>query len=352
MKQAAVKAINKRVTITDVANSCGLSKTTVSKVMNVPAEKLDVPESTRQRVLEACNRLGYRPSWRARAFASRRTQTIGLIHRNAMPFFGNEIWLVMLEQLITRFHERGYDLQFVPAPAGSDRWKRMLLDERLDGCVVTHDFGAPDLQQVLAEADLPTVLLNGEHAGIPNILPDDLDGSVQATRYLLSLGHRAMAFAESHGPARHISFRNRREGFRRAMTEAGHGATATLISAPADEIVAQIRAMRPRPTAVLTYDDFVALRLLHVCWEQGIKVPDDLSVATFNDVAMTRFSIPALTAVRLPVVDMAKAAVDLLMEQIESGVPALRATKPPAGVVLPETLVVRASTGVAKHADV
>lgn len=93
----------KRPTVTDIARASGVSKTTVSKVMNVPADQLDVPESTRQRVLQASEELRYRPSWRARAFARGKTHTIGLMHVEAMRNAGlSDAALTPIQSRVTR----------------------------------------------------------------------------------------------------------------------------------------------------------------------------------------------------------------------------------------------------------
>jgi len=352
----------RRATIGDVARSCGLSKTTVSKVMNLPPEELDVPPVTRQRVVDAARALGYRPNWRARAFASRRTHTVGLIHRESVPL-GGELLHEIIITLGHALHAAGYELQFVGASQEDQRWRELLLDERLDACIVVHEL-KPHVRDVLLEAALPAVLLNVVEDGPwPHVVADDVDGGMQVTRHLLSLGHRRIAFFDYNRPTRHMSARSRFTGMNRALAEAGlpPAAAPLVVDDPvawAGQLVAQPR--NERPTALVTYDVNVALPLLHGCWRHGLRVPADLSVATFNDVPATRISIPPLTAVAVPAREMAVEAVRLLMAQLAPSTDAAAdaadadaaadeseagtAVVPPH-VVLPEHLTVRESTG-------
>lgn len=330
----------KRISISDVARSCGLSKTTVSKVMNRTQEELDIPDSTRQRVLDACRKLGYQPSWRARAFARGKTHTVGLIHGDAVTFLTGELWHSMVQQLVDSLHDRGYDAQFVPAPPGSDRWRGMVLDQRLDGCLV-FNYLTQDMAQTLASVGMPTVLLNAKDKRYASVAPDDLNGAKQITAHLLRLGHRVMAFVDHAPAARHFSFFERREGFMAAMTEAGARDTATLISAEPDALVGIIEGLHPRPTAVIAFSDVAALPLMQGCWRRGIKVPGDLSVAMFNDTALTRYWAPPLTTMHLPTIEMAKQAVTLLCAAMN---PQAGEETPPREVLLPESIIVREST--------
>jgi LacI family transcriptional regulator len=338
------RAVVKRVSISDVARASGVSKTTVSKVMNRKQEELDVPASTRQRVLDVCRELGYQPSWRARAFARGKTYTVGLVHGDVVPFMAGELWHSMVQQLVNSLHEVGYDAQFVPAPPGTDRWRAMLLDQRLDGCLV-FNLLTPEVAETLQSVDMPTVLLNAKDKRYPSVAPDDVNGARQITEHLLGLGHRAMAFVD-HAPApRHFSFFERREGFMAAMTAAGHRKTAMLISAAPDEVIGRLEALDPRPTAVVAFSDVTAMPLLQGYWRRGIRVPADLSVVTFNDTAFTRYGTPPLTTVHIPTVEMAKRAVAMLLAEMN---PVAGAEEVEREVLLPESLVMRESTAAPK----
>ncbi len=332
----------KRPTIMDVALASGVSKTTVSKVMNVPAELLDVPASTRDRVLKASRELGYQPSWRARAFARGKTHAIGLVHVEAVPMFVGELWQGMVAALIDSLHDAGYDAQFVPA-SGGDRWKQLLMDQRLDGCVIFHEL-LPEVAETLQRAKLPAVLLNASDPRYTSVVPDDRQGARDLTEYLLKLGHQRIAFIDLAKTARHFSFRERRGGFLDTMTAAGLKESAVLISESRDEAMRQLLAVQTDITAVITYSDNVALPVMHELWRRGIRVPDDLTVVTFNDVPITRLSNPPLTTVSIPAAEIGRRAAELIVKQIESPEEADPKSRADRRVVLPETLIVRESS--------
>jgi DNA-binding LacI/PurR family transcriptional regulator len=331
----------KRPTIVDVARASGVSKTTVSKVMNIPADRLDVPESTRERVLAVSREMGYQPSWRARAFAKGKTRTIGLVHCEAVPMFGGELWHAMVSQLVDDLHQAGYDAQFVPADPAGQRWREMLLDQRLDACVIFHEL-PPEVAETLKAAKLPAVLLNAIDDDHACVVPDDRQGGRTVTQHLIDLGHRHIAFIDNAPNARHFSFFQRRAGFMDAITDAGLKDSATLISAENGVLAERLLAVSPRPTAVVAYADSTVLPLLHGCWKRGMRVPQDLAVATFNDVAVTRYATPPLTTMDVPTRAMAQRAVELLLERIRAA--ADGQVPPPQTERLAERLIVREST--------
>lgn len=337
----------KRATIMDVARACGVSATTVSKVMNVSPELIDVPEGTRKRVLEVSRQLGYQASWRARAFARGKTHVIGLLHRQTNPLLASHLWHRMVGTLASVAQDQSYDVQFVPLSRSSDRWRSMLLDQRLDGCIVAHELW-PQVAETIRTANLPAVLLNALQDGFDSVVPDDAQGARLVTQHLIDLGHRAVALVDEVPGSKHFSLQERQKSFLATMTAAGLGDAAMILSGDSvSEMLGRIRGAKPAPTAVITYGDTTALPLLHACWEQGIRVPQDMSVATFNDVPFTRFSVPPLTTVDIPVEHLARRAMEILLERVrDSAKPA-----EPICEMLPEQLIVRRSTTAPGSAD-
>lgn len=327
-------------TILDVARACQLSKTTVSKVMNLPEERLDVSAATRRRVLAAAQRLGYRPNWLARAFAHGRTHTIGLLHIGAVPLVASGLWRDLLQDLTARLQASHFDVQMVPSDLDAERLRQHLLDARLEGCVVLHEL-TDTLLALLKQSGLPAVALNADGRGYcPAVLPDDGGGARALTEHLLALGHRRIVFVEgTHNRARHFSYRCRYEGIAQALAAAGVGRAPLWISDEPAAITDRVLALVPRPTAVIAYDDHLALPLLHGFWRRGLDVPRDISVATFNNSDITRYTIPPLTTMDVPAVQVARDAAEILLRQLEGAARGPRHT-----VLVPETLVVREST--------
>jgi len=328
-----------RTTISDVAKACGVSKTTVSKVVNLPPEQLDVSESARQKVLAACQKMGYRPNRLARALASGRTKTIGLVILETTTGYHSPLWQEITSTLVNSLHEKQYDVLFVPSADRAERCIQLLLDLRLEGCLLFHELTDP-MAQALEEVNLPAVLINADGRGLqPSVVPDDVRGAKELTSHLISLGHRRILYVDSNPSPRHFSFHCRFEGYRQALAEAGLEDSVRKLSGVPQDLAAQIVTMTPRPTAVVSYDDRFTTAILHGLWKHGVHVPADMSIATFNNTELTKYSIPSLTTMEVPAAQMSRQGVQMILKQIET-----REKAPPKPILLPEKLVIGEST--------
>lgn len=326
------------VTIIDVAQRCGLSKATVSKALNYPADQCPLRHETRQRVLQAARDLGYRPDWRARALASQRTQTIGLLYSPPVPRMTG-----VYEEIVGAFTKlldaKGYHLLFVPVAGLTDDWQEILLSHRLDGWVAFET--VPEAaEETLGSSTLPAVLVNVQSKlPRPHVVFDDHDGAVQATRHLIELGHRRITFF--HGPEwiTHYSVEARIAGYREAMLNAGLADCIDVADLMLEEFIEQRLLTDDRPTAVLCYMHHFAVDMLGILLRAGVRVPQDLSIAAFNDVYPVARTFPTITTVALPGEWMGRLAAQLLLQQIESKDPV-----DGQNFTLKEKLVVREST--------
>jgi LacI family transcriptional regulator len=237
----------------------------------------------------------------------------------------------------------------------------MLLDQRVDACVAYNGL-PPAARSLHLERQVPLVLMNLlTDLPVPHVHPDDRDGTAQVTRHLLELGHRHLVFyvndAANTGATPHYSVAHRRETFERLTAEAG--VRARSIAGPVGELMDAIvsgAAHDERPTAVLAYSDIEAADVLKACWERGIRVPDELSVACFNDINWVDRLIPPLTTVSIPFDEIGRVGGELLLRQLDGaaagagGAAAAAEAARVAGtdatrvVVLPEQLIVRRST--------
>lgn len=326
------------VTIIDVARRCGLSKATVSKALNLSSDQCRLRAETRERVLRAARELGYRPNWRARALASQRTQTIGLLYNPPVPQVGGGVYGDIFSAFTRVVGAYGYHLLYVPVQGDHD-WREVLLSHRLDGWVALE--AVPEVvEETLGDVSMPAVLINAESKlPVPRVMFDDHDGAVQATRHLIELGHRRITFF--HGPEamNHCSVEARIAGYQQAMRDAGLADRIDVADNMLEEF-AETRLLTPdRPTAVLCYMHYFAVDLLGILHRHGVRVPQDLSLATFNDVYPVGRMYPALTAVALPGSEMGECAAGLLLQQIET-----KAQAQANVVTLKERLVTREST--------
>lgn len=324
----------------DVANSSGVSKTTVSIILNDNPASSRVPPETQQRVRDAAQKLGYRPNWRARALASRRTRTIGIIYAPPMRVVlrGNyeSIVLGINDVLIAR----GYHLLFAPLSPNPIDWNPIFLDEQLDGCLILSRIVDP-MPALLGRSRLPVVLINAE-TDLPfsSVTPDDMQGAKDLTQYLISQGHKKITFYVGEQPP-HFSIAQRTQGYSSVMRAAGLPEDI-LDGMDFDDLVRHVRTKKP--TALIVFTHFTAVKALQTFWQAQIKVPEQLSVATFSDAYPVEDVIPPLTTMALPTEQMGKLAAEMVLDQIERE----DRTPKPKKIVLKEHLVVRQSTAALK----
>jgi LacI family transcriptional regulator len=327
-----------RPTITDVARQCGLSKTTVSVILNESAASLRVPPETRERVRVAATKLGYQPSWRARALTNRRTHMIGVLYTPPMPVVVRGNYEGIMVGINEALHAKRYHMLFVPLGDDPDEWRSVLLDQRMDGCLVLSRLRDP-LPMLLKQGHLPTALVNADsELPMPIVIADEYDASRQMMQHLLGLGHERIAFFLSEHPP-HFSIVERKRGYVDAMQSAGLEKFTSIVECSEAELARNFKAGENEPTALLVYTHRMAVKLLQLLWEADVRVPRDLSIATFSNAYPVEDVIPPLTTMALPTEEMGRSAAEMVLEQIESG-----GSAPVRRLVLKETLVVRRST--------
>ena len=341
---------SKRPTITDVARHAGVSKATVSAVLNAAS---GVKGSTRDRVLAAIELLNYRPSQLAgRAAAVRKHKSIALVikeHDN--PFYA-EIVAGMRDCA----EARGYTL-LVVSSEGDHELERsvveLLRSKDVDGIVLTPTLhGDADFSHFfeLKRRNLPFVLLE-EVRGVPASVVDidNAEASRLAVEHLFALGHTRIVHLA--GPAYSSHSQERVDGVLRAYSSSHIAFSADgIVTAGAHledgyrtglEVFRDRAADAPdrRPTAVTCYNDLVAIGLYRALAELGLRVPEDVSVIGFDDIPLCEYLPVPLTTVRMPTHRMGELAAQMLVRHIES-----KTTIPPQRVYLEATLVERAST--------
>ena len=190
--------MQRRVTINQLAEACGLAKSTVSIALREPEGQMaSIRPDTRRRVVETAQRLGYRPSYRARALAASRSHCVGLIYARECYFHG-DFYQRVLSSCSAHLTARNYDLMLVPALGDGDRWARRLLDQRVDGCLVVQPM-PEGLEGVLRAESLPGVLINLDaDVDLPQIRLDHRQALRLLFEHLVHFGHRHIAFAALH----------------------------------------------------------------------------------------------------------------------------------------------------------
>lgn len=333
----------RRVSAEDVAREAGVSRTTVSFVLNNTPGK-GIAESTRQRVLDAAARLGYEPNEHARKLARTRSLSVGVLVCHTQFTYSDVFITRVLEgmsQVANRFRAR-----LVLEPVRIDEPSYLELARRygFDGIILinAHDED-PALMEIAAER-FPAVSMDdvGEIA-IDQVYVDNAAAASELTSYLLGLGHRRIGFI-GHAAHTYYSSRKRLEGYRRALEGAGYVFDPSYVAfADFSERSGYIQAQAlfervGEVDAIFAGNDVVAYGAIRAVIDRGCRIPDDLSIVGFDDDYVSRFLNPPLTTMALPANSFGAAALEMLMQRVAE--PSIR---DPRNRILEARLAVRGS---------
>ncbi len=315
-----------RVTITEVAKAAGVSKTAVSFAFNSPGK---LGESTLERVLRVAHDLGYTPHPAARWLSTRRSGAIGLLVPQPLDTVFANAFLAELIQGIGEPCER-HDLSLLLVPPLNGSLEGAVRQAAVDGFLSLGLRPDDHAIQTLSRLGLPVVSVDfdgGPHLVAVNV--DDAGGAAAAARHLLKLGHRELAVVML-GPAYPerlpLGVTERRlAGYQHAIEEAGARPPITVAAGATTE--AGARAFRTlwkrarKPTGILAMSDMAAIGVMSAAKAAGLRVPEDLSVVGFDDLAIAAWTNPALTTVRQPIVLKGRLAASLLISIIQGSTP-------------------------------
>lgn len=340
--------MRKRATARDVAELAGVSRTTVSLVLNnVPGVR--IREETRRRVLEAARRLDYHPDASARRLVRGRTQVIAFVERH-LPHraFVDLFMAQVLRGAHAVARQEGFHILIEPSFSAGDldgRYLSLIRERHADGLLISGPRFDDAALLRLHHEGVPIVLHGRPPEGdLPSVDVDNVGGARVATTHLLSLGHRRVAFI-GHAPPDYTAAHDRLEGYRQALAEAGVPFDESLVTFAAftaesgHEAMLDLLKVEPPPTAVFVASDEVALGALGAAREAGLRVPEDLAIVGFDDVPLAAYTEPPLTTLRLPAYALGWVAAEMLIRRIQ-GEPVERAR-----VRLETELVVRGSCG-------
>lgn len=340
-----------KATIDDVAAMAGVSIKTVSRVVN---NEPNVRESTRQTVQKAVRKLKYRPDPSARSLAGKRSYLIGLLYDDPSLYENpSSNYIVNVQQGALRVCKtENYGLVIHPCnyqDKGLNGEIRSLISHsKIDGMILTPPLtDQKSLLAAITKAGIPTVLIspgNGAESRASVVTNDRVICS-EMTEYLASLGHTKIAFIT--GNPDHTALENRFRGYQDGLKKAGLTYRKGLVVegdnsfAAGEECGKKLLQRKDPPTAIFCCNDDMATGVLRVAHRMGIKIPDELSVAGFDDIPLAQQIYPALTTIRQPVRKMAEAAAELITAKLRSQ---LLEDKP---IVVDAELKIRESTGPA-----
>jgi LacI family transcriptional regulator len=340
-------------TIADVARRAGVSTATASRVLSGVGRAR--PE-THARVEAAARELGFRPSEIARSLKRRSTLTLGLIITDIEnPYF---------PQLVKAVEDaavaEGYAILLCNADEDPEReasYLDLLVERRVDGLIVAASTIGSRQSEWLATTALPLVLVNtpAPLGTLPTIVSDNRGGGQAAADHLLGLGHRRFGYLLP--PPRNRDAPERLDGVRDALVAAGlpaEGADSVLaigrglptVTGGATAMLALLESAA-RSTAVIAYNDLMAIGAMRAIRDRGLRVPDDISLVGFDDVAFAAYVEPALTTLHQETAEMGRWAVATLTALIKAARGEIDTARTPEHRVVPVELVIRASTGPA-----
>lgn len=340
----------KRPTQVDVAKRAGVSRATVSYVINGQANgRVPISEETRQRVLEAVAELGYMPDARAQALRSGSTRTIGAI----IPDIRNPHFWEYADGIEKEARAHGYRI-ILSSTSLSQKYEedtlKDLAQRRIDGLILQGSFTTQTkiinktLSQLI-KRQLPIVKIGEPTESIDSVWSDYRTVTQELMGYLLSLGHRRIGLI--YGVAPPILAEDRLIPYQQYLQAAGLPVDPALIAQcgptieDAYQAALRLLQLSSRPTALIAINDMLAIGVLRAAADLGLKVPTDLSIVSYDNIPMASYLVPRLTTVSKDAVKFGQEAVKLLLARIQ------QPNRPVQMIDMPIRLIIRESTGPA-----
>lgn len=310
-------------TIYDVAKEAGVSISTVSRVINGSPK---VKESTRLRVEAACK--DYHPTASARELQSKKTRTIGvLINHEPEYFFLNEVYINALMGMSVVAKERDYHL-LLDISADEQRAISLFREQKVDGFILMGIKQECSLPDFLKRSKVPFVLVGSYRTGseedVCQMDINDEKAVYRVTNYLIGLNHKRIGFIT--GSLDYTSCSNRLAGYQKAMADAGIEVQEewvqvceNLTETKAEQLAKELFFQRPRVTAVVAFNDSVAMAVYKAAKDCGLEIPRQLSVVGFDDTRVAPYISPPLTSVWQPSYQKGEKAMRMLIDCLEKG---------------------------------
>ncbi|MFD3445283.1 catabolite control protein A [Microbacteriaceae bacterium 4G12] len=329
------------VTIYDVAREANVSMATVSRVVN---GNPNVKPTTRKKVLEAIERLGYRPNAVARGLASKKTTTVGVIIPDISNIFYAEL-ARGIEDIATM-----YKYNIILSNSDQNKEKEMhllntMLGKQVDGIVFMGENITEEHVEEFKKSPAPIVLAASfdKQNSTPSVNIDYLQAAYDAMKYLLEKGHKRIAFVS--GPYEHAAANGQKlAGYKKALEEAGVSFDEELVVEgdytydSGMEAFDKLWEATDKPTAMFVSSDEMALGVVHAAQDKGIHIPNDLEVIGFDNTRLAMMVRPQLTTVVQPMYDIGAVAMRLLTKYMN------KETVEDHTVILPHRIQFRQST--------
>ena len=331
------------LTLEDIAKICGVSRSTVSRVIN---EEQNVSPKTREQVLAVIQQINFQPNLAARGLAMGKTRVLGLvIPMGVSALFTDPFFPLLIQGISSSCNTCDYSVMlWVDEPDYERRTLRQILYNGLvDGVIITSMLIDDPLTIALSEGKLPYLMI-GRHPTNQNVNYVDIDnfnGSRQAVHHLMQLGRQRIATIA--GPHNMIAGMDRYRGYQAALREKNVEFNPALtVEANFTEeggYHAMQRLLCQKPDAVFAASDIMAIGAMRALKEAGLRIPQDVAVIGFDDIPQARVNSPALTTVRQPIQRVGGMAAETLVDIIE------HPESQPRHIILPAELVIRGTCG-------
>lgn len=334
---------NKTLTLEKIAAIAGVSRSTVSRVVN---NEPNVQEDTRAQVWEVIHRMGYQPNAAARSLAGRRSQILGIvIPQPVNSLFVDPFFPLLLQGASEETSRHGYLLMMSMLDRLAERgfYQRAVRSRAMDGLIISSAVMDDPLIPWLLEDQVPFVSVGRlpKHSGVSSVDVDNLHGARIAVNHLLAAGKQHIATIT--GPLNTIAGLDRLEGYKTALCSADKTVDNSLIAEGDFTETGGYNAMNKlldsEPDAVFVASDLMAFGAIRALQQAGRRVPDDVAIVGFDDAQIATLTEPKLTTIRQPILELGRAAVNLLCCLVEQD------DFPPQQQTLSTELVVRDSCG-------
>ncbi len=336
----------KKVSIADIADRLGVSKTLVSMVLNGKDKEYRISEEVCKKVLKLAEELNYRPNVIAKGLRTGKTQTIGLIVADiANPFFSK-----LCREIETEAALFGYKIIICSSDEDAGKSKDQidrLLQSQVDGLIISPPVGSEDQIKSLSTLKVPYVLVDRYFEAIDSnyVIIDNFEASYHATNYLIQKGYRKIGFLTINEDL--ITMHNRTEGYRTAIRQSGLPLGDSLLfklpfshdGRDVKRAIEELTGGTDKIDALIFSSSKIGLMGLEAIVEMGLRVPEDLALISFDDPDSFKICFSPVSAIAQPLTEMGKEAVRILVQQIKKS----KKPEEPRKLVLKTTFIPRKS---------
>ncbi len=350
VKSRASRTSPKDHTIRDIARLSGFSRSTVSLVLNGDSR---IRSSTRERVWEVIERVGYEPNCMARSLARRRSMIVAVVvPKVAAHVFSDYYFSESISGISDTLSSRGYRMiieRVTDAFLEEATYLRLFRERQIDGMLLVGTLDSDGYVDEVLSGGNKAVLVNSWRPGCSCVVADNFSGARQLVAHLCSFGHSDIGFIGGLNSTT-VGLR-RDEGYRQGLADCGLKFAPEYVQygdfseQSGYEATGKLLARRARPTAIFACNDMMAIGCMKRAEEMGISVPGELAVVGADDIALCSYVRPRLTTLRQPMFDIGKRATELLLSGLTG------TCEWPNEKMVPTTLVVRESCGSRANAQ-